>query len=76
MGGTQALAWLGWAGLVRRQRRAPDRGPRQLEPVEEAYAQAGGSRLEQLPLFRAAHRMNACNTDLLLEQQGSQGDTP
>ena len=41
-----------------------------LEPWEEAYAKADWSRFEHLPLFRAANRMNAHNTYLLLEQQG------
>lgn len=41
-----------------------------LEPWEEAYAKADWSRFEHLPLFRAANRMNAYNTYLLLEQQG------
>ena len=40
-----------------------------LEPWEEAYAKADWSRFEHLPLFRAANRMNAYNTYLLLEQQ-------
>ena len=40
-----------------------------LEPFEEAYARADWSRFERLPLFRAANRMNAYNTYLLLEQQ-------
>ena len=43
---------------------------RNLEPFEEAYARADWSRFEHLPLFRAANRMNAYNTYLLLEQQG------
>jgi glyoxylase-like metal-dependent hydrolase (beta-lactamase superfamily II) len=42
-----------------------------LEPFEEAYAKADWSRFEHLPLFRAANRMNAFNTYLLLEQQGN-----
>jgi glyoxylase-like metal-dependent hydrolase (beta-lactamase superfamily II) len=41
-----------------------------LEPFDEAYAKADWSRFEHLPLFRAANRMNAYNTYLLLEQQG------
>ncbi len=41
-----------------------------LEPFEEAYARADWSRYEQMPLFRAANRMNAYNTYLLMEQQG------
>ena len=45
-----------------------------LAPFEDAYAKADWSRFEHLPLFRAANRMNAYNTYLLLEQQGSQVD--
>ena len=41
-----------------------------LEPFEDAYAKADWSRFEHMPLFRAANRMNAYNTYLLLEQQG------
>jgi len=40
-----------------------------LEPFEEAYMRADWSRYAQLPLFRAANRMNAYNTYLLMEQQ-------
>lgn len=47
-----------------------------LEPFEEAYTKADWSRFEHLPLFRVANRMNAYNTYLLLEQQGSQADKP
>ena len=43
---------------------------RNLEPFEEAYAKADWSRFEGMPLFRAANRMNAYNTYLLMEQQG------
>ena len=43
---------------------------RNLEPFEEAYAKADWSRFEHLPLFRAANRMNAYNTYLLMEQAG------
>lgn len=43
---------------------------RNLEPFEDAYAKADWSRFEAMPLFRAANRMNAYNTYLLLEQQG------
>jgi glyoxylase-like metal-dependent hydrolase (beta-lactamase superfamily II) len=41
---------------------------RNLEPFEEAYAKADWSRFEQLPLFKAANRINAYNTYLLMEQ--------
>lgn len=40
-----------------------------LEPFEDAYAKADWSRFEGLPLFRAANRINAFNTYLLMEQQ-------
>jgi glyoxylase-like metal-dependent hydrolase (beta-lactamase superfamily II) len=43
---------------------------RQMEPFEEAYARTDWSRFEQLPLFRAANRINAYNTYLLMEQAG------
>lgn len=43
---------------------------RNLEPFEEAYAKADWSRFEHLPLFKAANRMNAYNTYLLMEQAG------
>ena len=41
---------------------------RKLEPFEEAYALADWSRFEHLPLFKAANRINAYNTYLLMEQ--------
>jgi glyoxylase-like metal-dependent hydrolase (beta-lactamase superfamily II) len=41
---------------------------RNLEPFEEAYAKADWSRFEHLPLFKAANRINAYNTYLLMEQ--------
>ena len=41
-----------------------------LEPFEEVYARTDWSAFEQLPLFRAANRINAYNTYLLMEQQG------
>ncbi|MRD46409.1 MBL fold metallo-hydrolase [Caenimonas koreensis DSM 17982] len=40
-----------------------------LEPFEDAYARADWSRFAGLPLFRAANRINAFNTYLLMEQQ-------
>lgn len=42
---------------------------REMEPFEEAYARTDWSRFEHLPLFRAANRMNAYNTYLLMERQ-------
>jgi glyoxylase-like metal-dependent hydrolase (beta-lactamase superfamily II) len=41
-----------------------------LEPFEEAYARTDWSAFAGLPLFRAANRVNAYNTYLLMEQQG------
>lgn len=43
---------------------------RDLEPFEEAYARTDWSRFEALPLFRAANRINAYNTYLLMEGAG------
>ena len=43
---------------------------RDLEPFDSAYARTDWSRFERMPLFRAANRMNAYNTYLLMEQQG------
>jgi glyoxylase-like metal-dependent hydrolase (beta-lactamase superfamily II) len=40
-----------------------------MTPFEEAYAQTDWSRFEHLPLFKAANRMNAYNTYLLMESQ-------
>ena len=47
-----------------------------LTPFDEAYAATDWSRFEQLPLFRAANRMNAYNTYLLMEQEASKPATP
>jgi glyoxylase-like metal-dependent hydrolase (beta-lactamase superfamily II) len=43
---------------------------RNLDSFEEAYARTDWSRFEQLPLFKAANRINAYNTFLLMEQAG------
>ena len=43
---------------------------RNLDPFEDAYAKADWSRFEHLPLFKAANRINAYNTYLLMEQAG------
>lgn len=40
-----------------------------MDPFEEAYARTDWSRFEHLPLFRAANRMNAYNTYLLMERE-------
>jgi glyoxylase-like metal-dependent hydrolase (beta-lactamase superfamily II) len=49
-------------------RRAMGEAARNLEPFEDAYAAADWSRFEHLPLFRAANRINAYNTYLLMER--------
>ncbi len=41
---------------------------RNLEPFEEAYAKADWTAYAHLPLFKAANRINAYNTYLLMEQ--------
>jgi glyoxylase-like metal-dependent hydrolase (beta-lactamase superfamily II) len=41
---------------------------RNMEPFEEAYARTDWSRFERLPLFKAANRINAYNTYLLMER--------
>lgn len=45
------------------------RAARDMEPFEEAYQRADWSRFDPLPLFRAANRMNAYNTYLLMERE-------
>lgn len=40
----------------------------ELEPFEDAYARTDWSRFERLPLFKAANRINAYNTYLLMER--------
>jgi glyoxylase-like metal-dependent hydrolase (beta-lactamase superfamily II) len=52
-------------------RRSMGEAAANLEPFEEAYARTDWSRFESLPLFRAANRMNAFNTYLLMEQSGA-----
>ncbi|MEP7282315.1 MAG: MBL fold metallo-hydrolase [Rubrivivax sp.] len=49
-------------------RRSMGEAARNLEPFEEAYARTDWSRFEHLPLFRAANRINAYNTFLLMER--------
>lgn len=51
-------------------RKAMGEAARNLEPFDEAYAKTDWSRFERLPLFKAANRMNAYNTYLLMEQEG------
>jgi glyoxylase-like metal-dependent hydrolase (beta-lactamase superfamily II) len=50
-------------------RQAMGEAARNLEPFDEAYAKTDWSRFEKMPLFKAANRMNAYNTYLLMEQQ-------
>jgi glyoxylase-like metal-dependent hydrolase (beta-lactamase superfamily II) len=50
-------------------RQAMGEAARMLEPFDEAYNRTDWSRFEALPLFRAANRINAYNTYLLMEQQ-------
>jgi glyoxylase-like metal-dependent hydrolase (beta-lactamase superfamily II) len=49
-------------------RQAMGRAAQEMEPFEEAYARTDWSRFEALPLFRAANRINAYNTYLLMER--------
>jgi len=51
-------------------RTAMQRAAEAMEPFDEAYKNTDWSRFENLPLFKAANRMNAYNTYLLLEQEG------
>jgi glyoxylase-like metal-dependent hydrolase (beta-lactamase superfamily II) len=51
-------------------RKAMGAAAAELEPFDDAYAKTDWSRFEHMPLFRAANRMNAYNTYLLMEQQG------
>ncbi|MCD6079556.1 MAG: Cephalosporinase [Ramlibacter sp.] len=50
-------------------REAMGSAAREMEPFDDAYARVDWSRFEHLPLFRAANRMNAYNTYLLMERQ-------
>ena len=50
-------------------RNAMAKAAQEMTPFEEAYAQTDWSRFEHLPLFRAANRMNAYNTYLLMEHE-------
>ena len=50
-------------------RQTMGRAAREMEPFEEAYARTDWTRFEHLPLFRAANRMNAYNTYLLMERE-------
>jgi glyoxylase-like metal-dependent hydrolase (beta-lactamase superfamily II) len=48
-------------------RTAMGQAAQELEPFEDAYARTDWSRYESMPLFRAANRINAYNTYLLME---------
>lgn len=50
-------------------RRTMGEAARNMEPFEEAYAKADWSRFDRLPLFKAANRINAYNTYLLMEHE-------
>lgn len=50
-------------------RQTMGKAAREMEPFDEAYARTDWSRFEHLPLFRAANRMNAYNTYLLMERE-------
>ena len=50
-------------------RRSMGEAAANLDPFEEAYARTDWSAYERLPLFKAANRINAYNTYLLMEQQ-------
>lgn len=50
-------------------REAMRKAATELTPFEDAYAATDWSRFEGWPLFRAANRMNAYNTFLLLERE-------
>jgi glyoxylase-like metal-dependent hydrolase (beta-lactamase superfamily II) len=50
-------------------RAAMQKAATEMTPFDEAYAAADWSRFEALPLFKAANRMNAYNTYLLMEQE-------
>ncbi|WP_415151437.1 MBL fold metallo-hydrolase [Piscinibacter sp.] len=50
-------------------RRTMGEAARNMEPFEEAYEKADWSRFDKLPLFKAANRINAYNTYLLMEHE-------
>lgn len=54
---------------LRYLRETMGRAARDMVPFEEAYAKTDWSRFEHMPLFRAANRMNAYNTYLLMEHE-------
>ena len=54
---------------LRYLRETMGRAARNMEPFDDAYRQTDWSGFDQLPLFRAANRMNAYNTYLLMEHE-------
>lgn len=50
-------------------RRTMGAAAKEMTPFDDAYAATDWSRFEALPLFKAANRMNAYNTYLLMEQE-------
>lgn len=50
-------------------RRTMGAAAQEMTPFDDAYAATDWSRYEALPLFKAANRMNAYNTYLLMEQE-------
>ena len=50
-------------------RQTMGRAAKEMEPFDEAYQRTDWSRYEGVPLFRAANRMNAYNTYLLMEHE-------
>ena len=50
-------------------RAAMQRAAKNMDPFEEAYAATDWTPFEHLPLFKAANRMNAYNTYILMEQE-------
>jgi glyoxylase-like metal-dependent hydrolase (beta-lactamase superfamily II) len=58
-------------GYLQHLRRVMGAAAQAMEPFDAAYAQADWSAYEKLPLFKAANRMNAYNTYLLMEQQAT-----
>lgn len=52
-------------------RRTMGEAAQRMDTFDEAYARTDWSRFENVPLFKAANRINAYNTYLLMEQQGA-----
>jgi glyoxylase-like metal-dependent hydrolase (beta-lactamase superfamily II) len=50
-------------------RKTMGKAAKDMEPFDDAYQSADWTRFESLPLFKAANRINAYNTYLLMERQ-------